>query len=656
MSKVPYVLSIIAVFPCVSIIWNSFQVTNYIPNHTHFDVFGTDSLLLPTASDKNRGPSLTDGTLLGDSEKTAKEVLTLFLQEKLPTDATPKLTELRYPHLGISSCSGNRNSIVVPQLPIDEYPSTDPYIPWIHDYHINYPVASEVRFIAQNKRRCYTGIHMESQAMFWEPQLALFQHVSVVEEASIDDNKATQYRLTSMENATYNETRFLCHFHAHAAISNNSTGSAFRQQIINETTLSTYFFNYEYVMWRKNSNYLPMYERSGSKVSNFLLSQLLFKCPIPPSVHDTLMSKMARSSSDVSPVLYVDVIPIRTPPRHTKLPMVTMDMVGPVLFESLSKDEEWLNTVTTYTINNNKIVPEIESSGRYANLPLCGHESAFDIGSSQSQTSDKLSPGKKYYLVACTWTSASYYRRGDSTVVDDAPSRLLEWILFQRLVGIDHVYLYDNTKMVPGGNETSPLWEICQQFPDYVTYISWPASVCNNNRPNHKNPGERSSQYAAEASCRSRFGDSTEWMTFIDTDEYIIPLMQQQHHLHERTPGTDSVDIDQPNLTTWYEVLQIMKKRGYYILKMSSSRGRPRVNLMEESSGVANNACGAMVNQLNHNDSSCLVPRRNETYLRVYKYERLLLIEFWIARIIFLYLTCRRNGSVSIFEKSNGNT
>ena len=42
------------------------------------------------------------------------------------------------------------------------------------------------------------------------------------------------------------------------------------------------------------------------------------------------------------------------------------------------------------------------------------------------------------------------------------------------------------------------------------------------NRPAHKSPGERSSQYAAESSCRERYGDLTEWLTFIDTDEYMV--------------------------------------------------------------------------------------------------------------------------------------
>jgi hypothetical protein len=42
------------------------------------------------------------------------------------------------------------------------------------------------------------------------------------------------------------------------------------------------------------------------------------------------------------------------------------------------------------------------------------------------------------------------------------------------------------------------------------------------NRPADDNPGIRSSQYAAESSCRTRYGELSEWMTFIDTDEYLV--------------------------------------------------------------------------------------------------------------------------------------
>ena len=62
------------------------------------------------------------------------------------------------------------------------------------------------------------------------------------------------------------------------------------------------------------------------------------------------------------------------------------------------------------------------------------------------------------------------------------------------------------------GNATVPvdlvkddLSSVTGLFPaSKVTRIEWPATICNNNRPAHDDPGERSSQYAAEAACRMR--------------------------------------------------------------------------------------------------------------------------------------------------------
>lgn len=44
--------------------------------------------------------------------------------------------------------------------------------------------------------------------------------------------------------------------------------------------------------------------------------------------------------------------------------------------------------------------------------------------------------------------------------------------------------------------------------------------------------GEQSSQYAAESSCRQRYGPSAEWMINFDIDEYIVP-MGNHTNLHD---------------------------------------------------------------------------------------------------------------------------
>ena len=89
------------------------------------------------------------------------------------------------------------------------------------------------------------------------------------------------------------------------------------------------------------------------------------------------------------------------------------------------------------------------------------------------------------------------------------------------MVGFDHVYVYDNS----GANTNSTnLESILRHFGDRVTHIPWPSIVCNNNIPAHDSTGERSSQYAAENSCRTRYAPYTEWIAAFDTDEYFVPM------------------------------------------------------------------------------------------------------------------------------------
>jgi hypothetical protein len=52
--------------------------------------------------------------------------------------------------------------------------------------------------------------------------------------------------------------------------------------------------------------------------------------------------------------------------------------------------------------------------------------------------------------------------------------------------------------------EKSPLRAIAQECPGFVSLHPWPAKICNNHRPNQKNPGERSSHYAAAANLMQR--------------------------------------------------------------------------------------------------------------------------------------------------------
>ena len=104
------------------------------------------------------------------------------------------------------------------------------------------------------------------------------------------------------------------------------------------------------------------------------------------------------------------------------------------------------------------------------------------------------------------------------------------------------------------------LSSVTDLFPSsQVTRVNWPATICNNNRPAHNDPGERSSQYAAETACRTRYGPYTDWMASMDPDEYFVPM------------GSHS---------SWKEILDKVDGEGRKVLKFRSTRARPLLSTL----------------------------------------------------------------------------
>ena len=79
-------------------------------------------------------------------------------------------------------------------------------------------------------------------------------------------------------------------------------------------------------------------------------------------------------------------------------------------------------------------------------------------------------------------------KKNYSRTLSDGKSRLREWISYNLMLGFDHVVVYDNTAATGlSGNET--LKVVTDLFDSTkVTHVNWPCKICNNNRPNHKNP------------------------------------------------------------------------------------------------------------------------------------------------------------------------
>lgn len=492
------------------------------------------------------------------------------IKKPLPLRGTRSqdLTRLNFPILNYSDPSG-KDSIcnkIPTLLPIDDFGATilDSYLPWIHDLFLSHDGKS-VNIVAQNRRRCHKGKNHLDEMKFWEGQVALFQPVAVKRVSG--ENNEIHYRLSSHEEADPDglETRFICRF---------KKMDHMRQKVVYlGETLSTYPFNYEFVNWRKKKT--TMVEDTKDQTA-FWLSPLMFHCPIP-NEHQQLNLKQEKS-----PQLLLDIIPIRTPVRRNDRDgfFFHEGHGGPTSFDA----NEWFG--------NSHILPKLDDSGRWENLPVCSlkppETSEPQIFSSQTiqpgpeEIVNAISSNKTHRLVACTWTSALHQRRGNERRISDGKSRLREWIAFHLEAGFDHMYIFDNTganaTIFRLKNEADPDFEdgsdqgkfrihddlslVTNLFPSSkVTRIDWPATICNNNRPAHDDPGERSSQYAAEAACRLRYGPYTDWMASMDPDEYFVPM---------------------GNNTDWREILEkVDKTEGRKILKFRSTRARPLLSRLE---------------------------------------------------------------------------
>ena len=400
----------------------------------------------------------------------------------------------------------------------------DPFLPWIHDVFPSQD-GSRIEFIAQNKRRCRTGALYTENVNRLVPQVALMQSVSVekVTDARArklapdlwhpdDDGTTTtpRYRLAPYDEASPDGgmyTRFICRFHM-ATMVDNDDGTVAASVVLGET-LSEFPFNYELVSYRKLQRSLlsPM----GKDTRLFWASNLHFSCPLP-ATNDALRKAVATGTTvltDGTPTVYVDLVPIRTSVRYEELHL-TEDMIGP--------KDEWdlpaFDAETRWGARN--VLPRVEASGRWTNIPICLPPELVDAETFHTETdldtfettevTRKLVPNvaelpkKPHFLSACLWASAEFKTRGNNRGGDtETMNRLPEWIEFQLMVGFDHIYVYDNSGAHTSKTSLKP---VVDMYPGKVTHIDWPSTVCNNNIPAHDSTGERSSQYAAENSCR----------------------------------------------------------------------------------------------------------------------------------------------------------
>jgi hypothetical protein len=445
---------------------------------------GVQPQVIIDASDKVNNLELHD-----NAQAPPERILTAYLEpvdqsqwqtKPLPVRTTTKegLTPVTFRE--VSSCSR-----LLEQIPTNSFPDADPYLPWLHDVFPTHD-GKFIQLIAQNKRRCRTGTTEREMktAEHMAPQIALFQHVAVKRIKS--ENNETRYQLTSHEEADEDgiSTRFICRF---------SNG---------EETLSVFNFSYEWASYRKKMR--QMFHRDGRDNKQIHTSQLLFQCPVPDSLVETI--RTGSSIVDDYATLFVDVVPIRTPPRYG-----APNEFLPPYYKEFSTGT--FDVRAEY--GDNHILPRTKDSGRWENIPIC-KPTLLTYGKQKDDTealalasSNVKEPVKEHRLVSCLWASTGYATRGNRFAVNDGQRRLLEWITYNKLIGVEHFYLYDNSAAFTTESSLQPIADL---YPHDVTVIKWPARVCNNNKNNVDSVGERSSQYAAEASCRLRFGPHTDWI------------------------------------------------------------------------------------------------------------------------------------------------
>lgn len=209
-----------------------------------------------------------------------------------------------------------------------------------------------------------------------------------------------------------------------------------------------------------------------------------------------------------------DLIPVRTPPRYGPPDEFLVPRYATSVKTSddvrFDPHKEW---------GEKHILPKFEDSGRWENIPIC--KPSLMTYEPEVLKGPKRNERKKHHLVSCLWASTGYTTRGNRYAINDGQRRLLEWITFNKILGFDHFYIYDNSGAFTNQSSLQPIRDV---FPGDITVIKWPSRVCNNNPNNVDSVGERSSQYAAETSCRLRFGSHVNWIGQFDIDEYLIPM------------------------------------------------------------------------------------------------------------------------------------
>lgn len=123
------------------------------------------------------------------------------------------------------------------------------------------------------------------------------------------------------------------------------------------------------------------------------------------------------------------------------------------------------------------------------------------------------------FLSAAENLGSKKYKLSICTLFKNEGHYLREWIEYHQVIGVDHFYLYDNGSLDRSIEVISPYIKDGK-----VTLIQWPDRVLPTNE-NDVSSWVLSTQLPAyENAIKSVALNETEWIVFLDVDEYLVPI------------------------------------------------------------------------------------------------------------------------------------
>lgn len=157
-------------------------------------------------------------------------------------------------------------------------------------------------------------------------------------------------------------------------------------------------------------------------------------------------------------------------------------------------------------------------------LPVCGHL--------WRSPRDTVEPERTHFLSAFTHVSVDH-DRGEV-------HKLYEWLETNRLMGVEHFYVYSYDTSRHGPTELALQPYIDQGI---VTFVWYPHTTCNDrDHPEEKYLFSAVNQMTAENSAWRRYGPYTKWMLYTDIDEFIA-LPRGVDSLRQLAEASEAVDV-----------------------------------------------------------------------------------------------------------------